>query len=158
MRALYDAQLAPVRGALGERAAAIAEASGRTMTFEAAIDEALAWLADSVTDEPPAQPLQADDPPRAAVEIARPGRLPAPSPAPAGSHAPHPLTRRELAVARLIAQGLTNRQIAAELVITEGTTSNYVQRVMGRLGFHARAQIAAWVAEHGLQEPSDDKR
>ena len=55
------------------------------------------------------------------------------------------------------AQGCTNRQIAAALVITEGTTSNYVQRVMSRLGVHSRAQIAAWVAERGLQEPASDQ-
>ena len=83
--------------------------------------------------------------------------VPAAPSATAGSRAAHPLTRRELAVAQLIAQGLTNRQIAGELVITDGTTSNYVQRVMSRLGFHSRAQIAAWVVERGLQEPSDDK-
>jgi non-specific serine/threonine protein kinase len=69
---------------------------------------------------------------------------------PTRSRTADPLTRRELAVAQLIAHGLTNRQIAAELVITEGTVSNYIQRIMNRLGFHSRAQIAVWIAERGL--------
>jgi DNA-binding NarL/FixJ family response regulator len=61
-----------------------------------------------------------------------------------------PLTRRELEVARLLGRGLTNRQIADALVITPGTASNYVQRVLDRLGFHTRAQVAAWAVERGL--------
>ena len=161
MRMVYDAQLTPARRALGERSAAVAEATGRAMTFEAVIEEALAWLSDSAAPDAPSEPpIQADDRPVRPTVIAASERLPAapagPS-APGGSRAAHPLTRRELAVAQLIAQGLTNRQIAAELVITDGTTSNYVQRVMSRLGFHSRAQIAAWVVEHGLLEPSDDE-
>ncbi len=75
---------------------------------------------------------------------------------PRARHAPHAprqgsaLTPRERQVAGLIARGLTNREVAAELVITEGTAANYVQHVLEKLGFHARAQIAAWAAEHGL--------
>jgi predicted ATPase/DNA-binding CsgD family transcriptional regulator len=158
MRMVYDAQLAPARRALGERSAAVAEATGRAMTFEAAIDEGLAWLSGPVGADEPS--IEADDLPLP-TENAVIERLPvarsAPS-APTGSRAAHPLTRRELAVAQLIAQGLTNHQIAAELLITDGTTSNYVQRVMNRLGFHSRAQIAAWVVERGLQAPSDDQK
>ena len=42
------------------------------------------------------------------------------------------------------------RQIAEALVITEGSAANYVQRVLNKLGFNTRSQVAAWVAEHGL--------
>ena len=157
MRAAYDAQLAPARSGLGERSAAVAEAMGRAMTFEAAVDEALSWLAGpAAADEGSELPIRADDPP-AVPSVDRRPAVPLRPPAPAGRPAAHPLTRRELAVAQLIARGLTNRQIAAQLVITEGTTSNYVQRVMSRLDFHSRAQIAAWIAERGLQEPADDE-
>lgn len=60
------------------------------------------------------------------------------------------LTRRELEVAVLIAQGLTNRQIADELVIAQRTAETHVERILGKLGFASRAAVAAWVVEHGL--------
>jgi non-specific serine/threonine protein kinase len=53
-------------------------------------------------------------------------------------------------VAGLLARGLTDRQIAEQLVITEGTTGIHVSHILAKLGFHARAQIAAWAAERGL--------
>jgi predicted ATPase/DNA-binding CsgD family transcriptional regulator len=161
MRAVYDAQLAPARHALGERSAAEADALGRAMPFEDAVEEALVWLADLAAPARSSEaPIQADDPPIMPAAIGIPEHPPAesaPPPTPAQGREAHPLSRRELAVAQLIAQGLTNRQIAAALVITEGTTSNYVQRVMNRLGFHSRAQVAAWVAERGLQGPASDQ-
>ena len=54
------------------------------------------------------------------------------------------LTRRERDVVGLLARGLTNREIASTLVVTEGTAENYVQRVLGKLGFNNRTQVAAW--------------
>ena len=60
------------------------------------------------------------------------------------------LTGRERETATLVARGLTNRQIADALIVTEGTAANYVQRVLNKLGFTSRAQIAAWATEHGL--------
>ena len=47
-------------------------------------------------------------------------------------------------------RGLNNRQIAEALVVTEGTAANYVHRVLTKLGFHTRAQIAAWAVERDL--------
>jgi DNA-binding NarL/FixJ family response regulator len=60
------------------------------------------------------------------------------------------LTRREREVAVLIAQGMTNRQIAEELVIAQRTVDTHVERILAKLGFAARAQVAAWVATEGL--------
>jgi DNA-binding NarL/FixJ family response regulator len=57
-----------------------------------------------------------------------------------------PLSRRELEVARLVAEGLTNRQIAERLVISERTAQNHVQHILTKLGFSTRSQIAAWLA------------
>ncbi|GAB2477910.1 alpha/beta fold hydrolase [Jatrophihabitans fulvus] len=54
------------------------------------------------------------------------------------------LTRRQLEVAALVADGLTNRAIAARLVITERSAESHVERIRDRLGFRNRAQIAAW--------------
>lgn len=56
------------------------------------------------------------------------------------------LTPREVEVADLVAQGLTNRQIADELVVTEATAAKHVEHILDRLGFNTRAQIAAWAA------------
>ena len=54
------------------------------------------------------------------------------------------VTPRQLEVAHLVAQGLSNRQIADELVITERSAESHVERIRARLGFRSRAQIAAW--------------
>jgi DNA-binding CsgD family transcriptional regulator len=54
------------------------------------------------------------------------------------------LTARERQVVGLVAEGLTNKQIAARLVITEPTAESHVEQIRGKLGFHNRAQIAAW--------------
>jgi predicted ATPase/DNA-binding CsgD family transcriptional regulator len=79
------------------------------------------------------------------------GAAPAPaSPAAAPRVPADLLTRREREVVGLLALGSTNREIAAELVVTEGTAENYVQRILGKLGFNNRAQIAVWAIEHGL--------
>jgi non-specific serine/threonine protein kinase len=61
--------------------------------------------------------------------------------------APGLLTAREAEIARLVAFGLTNKQIASKLVIALRTVDAHVQNVLTKLGFHSRAQIAAWVTE-----------
>jgi pimeloyl-ACP methyl ester carboxylesterase/DNA-binding CsgD family transcriptional regulator len=54
------------------------------------------------------------------------------------------LTARQLEVAALVSEGLSNREIAERLVITERSAESHVERIRGRLGFRSRAQIAAW--------------
>ncbi|MHC3468084.1 ATP-binding protein [Streptomyces sp. 7R007] len=56
------------------------------------------------------------------------------------------LTRRETEVAGLVAQGLANQQIADHLVIARRTAEGHVERILSKLGFSNRSQIAAWVA------------
>ncbi|MFJ4811558.1 LuxR C-terminal-related transcriptional regulator [Streptomyces longwoodensis] len=67
---------------------------------------------------------------------------------PSGARAPEGvrLTRREAQVAELVAQGLANQQIADRLVIARRTAEGHVERILGKLGFSNRSQIAAWVA------------
>jgi DNA-binding NarL/FixJ family response regulator len=69
---------------------------------------------------------------------------------PAARPSDGPLSPREVAVARLIALGRTNRQIASELIIAEGTADRHVSNILGKLGLGSRAQVALWVAEHGI--------
>ena len=64
------------------------------------------------------------------------------------------LTEREREVAVLIAQGKSSRAIADELILSERTIEKYVERIMSRLGFTSRVQIATWVVEKGLLKPS----
>jgi DNA-binding CsgD family transcriptional regulator len=63
-----------------------------------------------------------------------------------GAARPAALSRREVEVAKLVAEGLTNRQIAERLVISERTAQNHVQHILTKLGFATRSQIAAWTA------------
>ena len=57
-----------------------------------------------------------------------------------------PLARRQVEVARLIAEGLSNKQIGARLLISEPTVASHVRSIMNKLGFNSRAQIAGWMA------------
>ncbi|MCT9083164.1 ATP-binding protein [Streptomyces fulvoviolaceus] len=54
------------------------------------------------------------------------------------------LTPRELQVAALIAEGRTNKQIADTLVIARRTAEGHVERILVKLGFGNRSQVAAW--------------
>jgi DNA-binding NarL/FixJ family response regulator len=64
-----------------------------------------------------------------------------------------PLSPRELQVARLVGQGLTNKQIGQKLYVSERTAENHVQQILTKLGLRNRSQIAAWASgasgEHG---------
>src|SRR2546430_8822941 len=55
------------------------------------------------------------------------------------------LTRRELEVSRLVADGSTNREIAERLHLSVRTVETHVDRVLGKLDFHTRTQLAAWI-------------
>jgi DNA-binding CsgD family transcriptional regulator len=58
----------------------------------------------------------------------------------------HPLTARELEVARLIAEGATNAEIAVDLGIAPKTASAHVEHILAKLGASRRTEIASWVA------------
>ncbi|WP_369238077.1 AAA family ATPase [Streptomyces sp. R21] len=57
------------------------------------------------------------------------------------------LTPQELAVARLVASGLTNRQVARELVISVKTVEYHLGRVFPKLGVDSRTQLATRLAD-----------
>ena len=84
-----------------------------------------------------------------------------PSPSAAGSSKPDPvLTARELEVAELIAEGLSNRQIATRLTISVRTAETHAQNILTKLGFRSRAQIASWVTQRhamGQTPPPGDR-
>jgi DNA-binding CsgD family transcriptional regulator len=57
---------------------------------------------------------------------------------------PSPLTSRELEIASLVAEGLTNKEVAIRLGLSVRTAENHVLNVMNKLGLDNRAQVAAW--------------
>jgi DNA-binding NarL/FixJ family response regulator len=61
------------------------------------------------------------------------------------------LTRRELEVARLVAQGLSNKAVAAKLSITEGTAKLHVHHVYEKLGLDGRMALARFLRRDGLE-------
>jgi predicted ATPase/DNA-binding CsgD family transcriptional regulator len=58
-----------------------------------------------------------------------------------------PLSPRELEIAALIAEGLTNVEIAARLVISKRTVETHVAHIKTKLGLARRVEVAAWVLE-----------
>jgi predicted ATPase/DNA-binding CsgD family transcriptional regulator len=115
----HDRCQARTRRALGERGFQAAFDRGALLSLDAAVAEAL-----QETRRTPAG------------DHTRPGAAPI-------------LTRREAEVAGLVARGLSNKDIAATLVISHRTADAHVQHILVKLGFTARTQIAAWLAEHG---------
>lgn len=76
------------------------------------------------------------------LALGEPARPVAAGPPDAGSG----LGKRELEVAQLVAEGLTNKEVGARLFISESTVASHVRGILNKLGFTSRAQIAGWVA------------
>ena len=60
------------------------------------------------------------------------------------------LSKRERETAALVAQGKSNREIAQVMTIGEKTVETYITRILDKLGFGSRVQIATWAVERGL--------
>lgn len=82
------------------------------------------------------------------------GRKAAPTPTTLAEPGAVKLTRRELQIADLVAEGLSNRAIAERLVISQRTAEGHVENILSKLGFHSRSQVAAWVGERRSAAPA----
>jgi DNA-binding NarL/FixJ family response regulator len=69
-----------------------------------------------------------------------------------------PLTAREGEVAALIARGLSNREIAEALVISESTAEVHIKRILSKLQFKSRSQVATWATQRALVPTQADPR
>jgi DNA-binding NarL/FixJ family response regulator len=79
-----------------------------------------------------------------------PGSVDAPAaPAPV-SGAATPLTKRELEILRLVAEGLTNADIARRLWVTEQTVKFHLSNVYRKLDVANRTEAGRWAQLHGL--------
>ncbi len=66
---------------------------------------------------------------------------------------PH-LSRRELEVIRLVAEGHSNKLIARDLGIGVRTVETHRERVMRKLGVQGTAGLTKWAIAHGLVDPA----
>lgn len=60
------------------------------------------------------------------------------------------LTRRELEILQLVAEGHSNAELARMLWVTEQTVKFHLANVYRKLGVKNRTQAARWAHEHGL--------
>jgi DNA-binding NarL/FixJ family response regulator len=68
---------------------------------------------------------------------------------------PHPLTRREIEVLRLIGEGMTNKEIARRLELSVATVKHHVHNVLDKLSMTRRAQAMRHVREKFWMMQSD---
>jgi DNA-binding CsgD family transcriptional regulator/tetratricopeptide (TPR) repeat protein len=72
----------------------------------------------------------------------------------AGDLARKGLSRRELEVLRLVAQGLTNREIGQGLFVSTRTVDMHMRNLLAKLGCRARAEAVSRAADLGLLDLS----
>jgi predicted ATPase/DNA-binding CsgD family transcriptional regulator len=121
-RLQHERSVALATRGLGETAFDAAFQRGRVMT----IGEGVAF---AVGDKPPPKAVPAARPQSRAV-----------------------LTVRQLDIARLVADDLSNKQIAARLFLSERTVETHVTNILNKLGLNSRIQLSRWVTD--MTEPA----
>ncbi len=54
------------------------------------------------------------------------------------------LSKREVEVGELVAEGLSNKEIASRLFLSDRTVESHVRHMLNKLGVNSRVQIASW--------------
>ena len=60
------------------------------------------------------------------------------------------LTKQELVVLRMLAEGLTMRDIAARRGVTQNTVRTHIQNLYAKLGCHNRVEVVHFANRHGV--------
>jgi DNA-binding CsgD family transcriptional regulator len=66
------------------------------------------------------------------------------------------LTKREVEVLKLVAQGFTSQEIGGALFISPNTAANHVRNILAKTGCANRAEAVQYAATHGLLEDKED--
>jgi two-component system response regulator NreC len=66
------------------------------------------------------------------------------------------LSRREITVLEMVAEGHTNQEIASRLALSVKTVETYRARVMDKLALRNRAELVRFAIEQGLLGPKPD--
>jgi DNA-binding NarL/FixJ family response regulator len=82
----------------------------------------------------------------------RPAVAPVPVPGPSAVDESPGLTRRELEILRLVAEGHSNAQLARMLWVTEQTIKFHLSNIYRKLEVANRTEASRWAQVHGLLE------
>jgi DNA-binding NarL/FixJ family response regulator len=66
------------------------------------------------------------------------------------------LSKREVSVVRLVADGMTNRAVSHELGLSEHTVRNYLFHIFDKLGVSTRVELVLYCLHERQSEPPDD--
>jgi DNA-binding CsgD family transcriptional regulator len=125
LRAKNERILASARRALGEEAFAAAWAAGQELPLQRAAAEAQSVTADA------SRPSNADPDPRLSGAIGE-------------------LSRRELEVLGLVAEGLTSAQVGERLFLSPRTVNAHLSSIYHKLGVSSRSAAVRIAVEHNL--------
>jgi DNA-binding NarL/FixJ family response regulator len=85
------------------------------------------------------------------------GAVPSPPPSASPSESPGGLTRRELEILKLVAEGHSNSQLARMLWVTEQTVKFHLSNIYRKLGVSNRTEASRWAQLNGLltEQPTE---